>query len=99
MESKNKLINLAIIIGTFIICVIIIMLLANILSIMKYKDATFYVIDNDKIPTITTVVGKGNTFLVCVCGWGRGGISGLIWERVGSQKWGFFQVQTSGKSC
>lgn len=58
MESKNKLINLAIITGTFIICVIIIMLLANILSIMKYKDATFYVIDNDKIPTITTVVGK-----------------------------------------
>ena len=58
MENKNRLINLGIITGTFIICIIIIMLLANTLSIMKYKDATFYIIDNDKIPTITTVVGK-----------------------------------------
>ena len=58
METKNRLINIGIITGTFVISIIIIMILANILSILKYKDATFYIIDNDKIPTITAIVGK-----------------------------------------
>ena len=55
---KNNIINILFITILFALSIIIIHFLSQSIFILKYKNNDYYIINNDKIPSIKNVIGK-----------------------------------------
>jgi len=62
MIKKETIINSIIITIIFIISIVIINILSLSFSILKYKKADYYILGNDKIPSIYKVVKQKNLY-------------------------------------
>lgn len=58
MLNKDVIRNIIILTITFIFLILLITVISLVTSIIKYKDDNYYIIGNDKIPSIYNVLGK-----------------------------------------
>lgn len=58
MLNKDVIRNIIILTITFIFLILLITVISLVTSITKYKDDNYYIIGNDKIPSIYNVLGK-----------------------------------------
>lgn len=62
MINKKTIKSIFVITLTFILSIILVILLTKVINIVKYKTANYYIIENEKIPSIYKIIGKRNLY-------------------------------------